>query len=83
VDATSPGHRDSLESSLHLHLTTVDPVSFEVGRTAALTLLRRTEDPRRPAVEVLLEPRLEVRTSTVAPMDMAPVGSLQARSSRG
>jgi DNA-binding LacI/PurR family transcriptional regulator len=54
----------------HLFLTTVDPVSFEVGRRAAMTLLERIEDPRRPAVEVLLEPRLEVRTSTAAPMDM-------------
>ena len=54
----------------HLFLTTVDPVSYEVGRRAAETLLMRIEDPRRSAVEVLLEPRLVGRTSTARPADV-------------
>lgn len=50
----------------HLSLTTVDPVSRDVGKRAAELLLERMAEPRLPQRTELLPPHLVVRGSTTA-----------------
>lgn len=50
----------------HLSLTTVDPVSRDVGKHAAELLLERMAEPRLPQRTELLPPHLVVRGSTTA-----------------
>lgn len=50
----------------HLSLTTVDPVSRDVGLRAAELLLQRMADPLVPHSSEVLPPRLVVRGSTAA-----------------
>lgn len=54
----------------HLSLTSVDPVSRDVGIRAARLLLERMADPGLPQRTEVLTPRLVVRNSTAA----APTG---------
>ena len=51
----------------HLSLSSVDPVSREVGIRAANMLVERMEDPSLPQRKELLAPRLVVRGSTAPP----------------
>lgn len=48
-------------------LTTLDTSSFEMGRDAAETLLRRLGEPERPSVEIMYSTKLLVRSSTAPP----------------
>ncbi|MEN8584434.1 LacI family transcriptional regulator [Arthrobacter sp. KBS0703] len=50
----------------HLSLTTVDPVSRDVGIHSADLLLQRMADPLRPQSFEVLPPQLVVRSSTAA-----------------
>ncbi|WP_219816694.1 LacI family DNA-binding transcriptional regulator [Arthrobacter sp. ZGTC131] len=50
----------------HLSLTTVDPVSRDVGKRAAELLLERMAEPRLPQRTEVLPPHLVVRGSTTA-----------------
>ena len=54
----------SLPCIRHLSLTSVDPVSREVGIRAAQLLLERMADPSGPQRTEVLTPRLVVRNST-------------------
>ncbi|KUO50105.1 MAG: hypothetical protein APF76_06465 [Desulfitibacter sp. BRH_c19] len=48
-------------------LTTLDTSSFEMGRDAAETLLRRVGEPGRPSVEIMYSTKLLIRASTAPP----------------
>jgi DNA-binding LacI/PurR family transcriptional regulator len=48
----------------HVSLTTVDNASYDVGRSAALALLRRIETPSRAATVELIAPHLQIRESS-------------------
>jgi len=50
----------------HLSLTTVGPVSRDVGKRAAELLLERMAEPRLPQRTEVLPPHLVVRGSTTA-----------------
>jgi DNA-binding LacI/PurR family transcriptional regulator len=51
----------------HLSLTTVDPVSRDVGIRAAELLLQRMAEPLSPQRSEVLPPQLVVRGSTASP----------------
>lgn len=63
-DLSLVGYDDEVAELSEVPLTAVSPVKAEVGRLAALTLLRRIEDPSAPVVQQLVVPRLVVREST-------------------
>jgi DNA-binding LacI/PurR family transcriptional regulator len=62
----------------HLSLSTVDPVSRDVGVRAAQLLLDRMAEPARPQRDETLKPRLVVRKTTApAPRHSTPRHSTQ------
>ena len=64
-DLSVTGYDNSRLAGLrHVSLTSVDPVSYDVGRRAAAALLERIGDPAREPRTVLLPPVLAVRGST-------------------
>jgi DNA-binding LacI/PurR family transcriptional regulator len=68
-DVVVTGYDDTFVSAIRqVSLTSVNPDSSGIGTQAALCVLRRIDDPGRPAEEQLLPPRLVTRSSSGAPM---------------
>ena len=61
------GYNTHIAGIRHLSLSSVDPVSREVGIRAAHMLVERMADPSLPQRKELLTPRLVVRGSTAPP----------------
>lgn len=68
-DVAVTGYDDTFVSAIRqVSLTSVNPDSSGIGVQAAQCVLRRIEDPARPAEEHLLPPRLVTRFSSGVPM---------------
>lgn len=67
-DVSLVGYDDTTIAATGLiGLTSVDPRSAEIGCLAARALLARIDDPARPPADVVVDPRLVVRTTTGSP----------------
>ena len=71
-DVAVTGYDDTFVSAIRqVSLTSVNPDSSGIGSLAAQCVLRRIEDPGRPAQEHLLSPRLVPRYSSSGRVDAA------------
>jgi DNA-binding LacI/PurR family transcriptional regulator len=71
-DVAVTGYDDTFVSAIRqVSLTSVNPDSSGIGSLAAHCVLRRIEDPGRPAQEHLLPPRLVTRYSSGGRLDAA------------
>ena len=71
-DIAVTGYDDTFVSAIRqVSLTSVNPDSSGIGSLAAQCVLRRVEEPERPAQEHLLSPRLVPRSSSGGRVDAA------------